>query len=724
MSNYFLIFFNCFLIGGVTFKKILSNTEYLNKFKKSNTKEGVNVIDEITDLLFGLNMTIISGIFLLIAIVFMIFGIDTPVYLNPAWGTVIISGIPMLLLALTRLIRERWISSALLIAIAMVASLFIGEIFAAGEVAWIMALGALLEDWTVKRAKKGLRNLIDLTPQTGRKIVGGVEKVVPVEDIKIGDTLRILPGESVPVDGEIINGASSLDQSIMTGESLPIDKGMGDEVFCGTMNMYGAIDIEATSLGENSSLQKLIDLVKSADEKQAPTQRIADKWATWLVPVALMIAIVAWLATGNIERGVTVLVVFCPCALILATPTAIMAAIGQATKYGVLIKSGEALETLGGLNTLVFDKTGTLTYGDLEVSDVISVNVDLNEFDLLKIAASCEKLSEHPLAKAVVNKAHEAKIDIEEPQSFKMYPGKGVACLNSYGSIYAGNSKFLLENKIDVDVDSYLDALKNEGKASIIIALNGQIVGLIGLSDVIREDSKSMIDKLHELGTETVVLTGDNAETANYFASQVGIGKVYGNLLPEEKLEWIEKLKSEDKKVCMIGDGVNDAPALKTADVSVAMGSVGSDVAIEAADIALLGDDIGKISYLKKLSNSTLFTIKVNIALSMTINALAIICSILGLLNPVTGAIVHNAGSCLVVLNAALLYDRHFDDSIKKIDSENVEHNHYHYHNDGEHTHSHEGIEILDEIKTENGIKHMHFHKHALNRESCELYHN
>jgi heavy metal translocating P-type ATPase len=468
----------------------------------------------------------------------------------------------------------------------------------------------------------------------------------------------------------------------------------------------------------------LIDLVKAADEKQAPTQRIADKWATWLVPVALIIAIAAWLITGNIERGVTVLVVFCPCALILATPTAIMAAIGQATKYGVLIKSGEALETLGGLNTLVFDKTGTLTYGNLEVSDVISLKEDLTNLDLLKLTASCEKLSEHPLAKAIVNNAKEADIEIEEPQDFKMYPGKGVTCKNSYGQVYAGNSKFLSENEIDVKVDTQLNKLKNEGKASIIVALNGEVVGLIGLSDVIREDSKQMIDSLHEIGTETVLLTGDNTETANYFASQVGIGKVYGNLLPEEKLSWIEKFKSEGKKVCMIGDGVNDAPALKTANVSVAMGSVGSDVAIEAADIALLGDDIGKIPYLKKLSNSTLFTIKANIAISMTINAVAIVCSVLGLLNPVTGAIVHNAGSCLVVLNAALLYDRRFDDSIKKIDTQNTEHSHYHYHNDGEHSHSHEDVEILDEIETENGIKHIHVHKHSLNRQSCEPYHN
>ena len=683
------------------------------------------MIDEITDYLFGLKMTIISGIFLLTAVIFMILGINTPIYLNPAWGAVIISGIPMLLLAMTRLIRERWVSSALLIAIAMIASLLIGEVFAAGEVAFIMAIGALLEDWTVERAKKGLKNLIDLTPQTGRVIVNGSEKVVPVSEIRLGDTLRILPGESVPVDGEIISGTSSIDQSIMTGESLPIDKLVGDDVFCGTMNLYGAIDIKATSLGENSSLQKLIDLVKKADENQAPTQRIADKWATWLVPVALVIAVAAWAVTGDIERGVTVLVVFCPCALILATPTAIMAAIGQATKYGVLIKSGEALETLGGLNTLVFDKTGTLTYGNLEVSDVISLKSDLDDSDLLKAVASCEKLSEHPLAKAVVNFASEREMEIEEPHEFKMYPGKGVSCMNSYGNVLAGNMNFLSENDIDVeDIGSDFDRMKHEGKASIIVALNGEVAGLIGLSDVIREDSRSMIENLHELGSETILLTGDNEETANYFASQVGITNVHGNLLPEEKLTWIEKLKSEGKQVCMIGDGVNDAPALKTANVSVAMGSVGSDVAIDAADIALLGDDIGKIPYLKKLSNSTLFTIKANITISMIINAAAIVCSVLGLLNPVTGAIVHNAGSCLVVLNAALLYDRHFDDSVKKIDSENIEHSHYHYHNDGEHSHSHTGVRIIDEIQTENGIKHIHAHKHAFSRQSCESYHH
>ena len=703
-------------------------------------------LEQAMDFLAGLKMTIIAGIFLFIAVVFMIFHISVPIWLDPSWGAVIISGLPLVYLALIRLIREKWVSSALLITIAMVASLLIGELFAAGEVAWIMALGALLEDWTVERAKKGLKNLIDLTPQTARRVSDdGSETIVPIEEVSLQDRLRILPGEVVPVDGEIVEGTSSIDQSIMTGESLPIDKSIGDDVYCGTMNLYGAIDISATSLGENSSLQKLIDLVKEADNNQAPTQRIADKWATWLVPIALAIAIAAWLITGDIVRGVTVLVVFCPCALILATPTAIMGAIGQATKHGVLIKSGEALEKLGGLNTIAFDKTGTLTYGNLAVSDVISLDDDYTSEDVLLMTASAEKRSEHPLAKAIIENVENKSIKIEEAHDFEMIPGKGIKASNSYGEIVCGNQKYLSELNIEEseNLQSTLDTLRYEGKASIIVGLNGRTVGVIGLSDMIREDAGDMIEALHKLDTETILLTGDHKETADYFASKVGIKDVRGELLPEDKLTAIEDIKKSGRQVCMIGDGVNDAPALKASDVSVAMGTMGSDVAIDAADVALLGDDIGKIPYLKRLSNSTLFTIRFNIALSMLINAVAIICSVLGLLNPVTGAIVHNAGSCLVVLNAALLYDRKFDEEIKedssnevmiennslndseKIIGDNLEHIHMHTHKDGEHTHSHEGVDIINEIETPSGIRHSHAHTHEMRfQRACDVYRN
>ncbi|HII09134.1 MAG TPA: cation-translocating P-type ATPase, partial [Methanosphaera sp.] len=319
-------------------------------------------------------MTIVGGIFLLISLYFVLTGTPIPTYMDPAWITVIICGIPLVYLALTRLIYEHWISSALLIVMAMVASIYIGEIFAAGEVTFIMALGALLEEYTVERSKRGLTDLINLKPEKGRLLITengkNIEKEVQATEIQIGDILRVLPGEKIPVDGIIIHGDTSIDQSVMTGESLPLDKTVNDEVFSGTLNLHGSIDIKATKVGKDSSLEKLIRLVQEADEKQAPTQRIADKWATWLVPVALAIAIVTYFITGNLERAVTILVVFCPCALILATPTAIMAAIGQATKQGVLIKSGEALEIMGNVDTITFDKTGTLTFGNLEVSDI------------------------------------------------------------------------------------------------------------------------------------------------------------------------------------------------------------------------------------------------------------------------------------------------------------------------------------------------------------------
>ena len=327
---------------------------------------------KINDFLAGWPMTLVGGIFL--AASFILPRIGVPAGENLAWVCVIICGIPLLYPAIWRLIFNKGISrisSALLISMAMIAAVLIGDLFAAGEVAFIMEIGALLEDMTTERAKKGLKNLIALAPAAGRVIRNGEEINVPVEEIVKDDIVRILPGETIPVDGVIISGETSIDQSVMTGESLPVDKSEGDSVFSGTINRFGTIDFKASKVGEDSSLQKLIRMVEDAEKNQAPTQRIADKWASWLVPVALLIAVFAYLITGNIVRGVTVMVVFCPCALVLATPTAIMAAIGQATKHGIIIKSGEALEKMGNVDIIAFDKTGTLTFGKLEVTDVI-----------------------------------------------------------------------------------------------------------------------------------------------------------------------------------------------------------------------------------------------------------------------------------------------------------------------------------------------------------------
>ncbi len=631
------------------------------------------MLKKLECFLAGLPMTIAAGVFLLLDLVPHLieeFG-GTPVQLSflpfdPAWITIVISGIPLLYLAIWRIIHNPGISkisSALLICIAMFAAIAIGDLFAAGEVVFIMAIGALLEEATTNRAKKGLKKLISLAPTKGRRLKDGKEEMIPAEEIQQGDILRILPGETIPVDGTIISGETSVDQSIMTGESLPVDKGVGEEVFCGTINRFGSIDISATKVEENSSLQKLIRMVQDAENKQAPMQRIADRVASWLVPVALLIAILAYVFSGNIVTAVTVLVVFCPCALVLATPTAIMAAIGQATKHGVIIKSGEALEKMGKVDTIAFDKTGTLTYGRLDVSDMISFDESISETDLLSLAASAEAKSEHPLGKAIVAYAKAKEVPLAESTAFRMTTGKGIFAEVDNRNLLCGNEKFLTENGISIDnqVQSALEQLRTQGKASILVAEGQKCIGVIALSDVLRPEAKDMVSRLSDMHTRTVLLTGDHQKTADYFAQQVGISAVRAELLPEEKVQSIEKLQAENHKVCMIGDGVNDAPALKTADVSVAMGSMGSDIAVDAAEVALMSDDISKIPYLKRLSNATVKTIKVSITLSMCINFAAIVLSLMEVLTPTTGALVHNAGSCFVVLIAALLYDRKFE---------------------------------------------------------------
>lgn len=556
------------------------------------------MLKKINDFLAGVPMTIVGGVFLVVSLVLSLTGNKIPV--DPAWVSVIICGIPLLYLSVWRIIHNHGISkisSALLISIAMVAAIAIGDLFAAGEVAFIMAIGAILEEKTTERAKKGLKKLISLTPQQGRRIRGGKEEMISAEDIKMNDILRVLPGETIPVDGDIIEGTTSVDQSIMTGESLPVDKTVGDSVFCGTINRFGTIDIRASKLGEDSSLQKLIRMVEEAENKKAPMARIADKAASWLVPVALLIAIVALIVTKDIVRAVTVLVVFCPCALVLATPTAIMAAIGQATKHGVIIKSGEALERMGKVDTVAFDKTGTLTNGNLVVKDIYTFENDIDKSLLLRLTASAESYSEHPLAKAITTYAKEENVNLFDVEDFNMIPGKGISAVIRGEKLFCGNAAFLKEQRIEINsiAEQILEQFRSEGKAVILVADTKRLLGAVTLSDTLRDTSADMIERLSKIGTHAVLLTGDHKQTAEYFAKQVGITDVHAGLLPEQKVSEIAALQETGKTVCMIGDGVNDAPALKTADVSVAMGAMGSDIAVEAADIALMSDDIAKI---------------------------------------------------------------------------------------------------------------------------------
>jgi len=624
------------------------------------------MLKKMLSVLTEIPATIVSGVCLLASFLIpLAMGEALPLYLDPAWISVLISGTPLICSAVRKLVFHRGISkisSALLISVAMIAAICIGDLFAAGEVAFIMALGEILEDMTTDRAKKGLKRLLELAPTQGRRLTEVGEEMVSVDQLAVGDVVRILPGETIPADGVIIAGQTSVDQSVMTGESLPVDKEVGDGVFCGTINCYGAVDMRVEKVSDDSTLQKLIRMVEEAEEKKAPMQRTADKWASWLVPLALLLAVATGIFKQDIVSAVTVLVVFCPCALVLATPTAIMAAIGQAAGKGVIIKSGEALEKMGKIDTVAFDKTGTLTQGTLSVSDVLPFDTSIDCTVLLSAVASAEQLSEHPLARAVVASAKGEGLSLSEASDFRMSAGKGIVATVNGAVWICGNEKHLAEQGVVLTESQKVavDRLYMEGKAVILAASAGVVRGAVALSDVLREDAAAIIEKLNGLDTNTVLLTGDECNAATYFAQRAGIQTVHAALLPADKVERISEMEASGAHVCMIGDGVNDAPALKSAEVGIAMGGMGSDIAVDAADIVLMSDDISKLPYLKRLSVATLRTIRFGIALSLLINLVAIVLSVLGVLNPTTGALVHNAGSVLVVLIAALLYDRKF----------------------------------------------------------------
>ena len=596
-------------------------------------------------------LLVIGGIAVLASLAF---GSSLP--FDPAWIAIILCGVPILLEAFIGLVTEFDIKADVLVSLALIASVCIGEIFAAGEVAFIMQLGGLLEELTVAKARAGIEKLVHLTPQTARIVSGGAERVVPAEEVRVGDVLRVLPGETVPVDGVILSGQTSINQAVMTGESLPVDKAAGDEVSSGTVNQFGAFEMRASRVGEDSSIQRMIRLVQSADAGKAKIVGLADRWATWIVVIALTAAALTWLISGQIIRAVTILVVFCPCALVLATPTAIMAAIGNATRHGFLVREGDALERLARVTVVAFDKTGTLTCGTPEVVEVKSFSPAVPEDALPLLAAGAEQLSEHPLGKAVVRGYKKASPSpLPAAEEFSMIPGRGVSANIEGHAVLAGNAALLTEHGISMTVPAEAEEQLRQGCTVIYIAADGAFAGYIALADTLRAESAGMIAQLSALGVQPVLLTGDHENAAKTIAAKLGISSVRSGCLPEDKLAAIGEYRAQGERVCMIGDGVNDAPALKSADVGIAMGGVGSDIAVDAADVALVDDEVKELPHLLALSRRMMTTIKLNMTFSMALNFLAIILAILGTLSPVVGALVHNAGSVLVIINSALL---------------------------------------------------------------------
>ena len=596
---------------------------------------------------------VLSGIALLLSFFKVtIFSIDF------AWISIILCGLPIILEAIIGLITEFDVKADVLVSLALIASICIGEDFAAGEVAFIMQIGGLLEEITAQKARAGIEKLVHLTPQTARILKDGKETILAAEQVQVGDRIRVLAGETIPVDGVILSGETAINQAVLTGESMPVDKSKSDEVYSGTVNQFGVFEMEATKANENSSIQRMLRLVQSADADKAKIVGMADKWATWIVVIALTAASITWAVTGEIIRAVTILVVFCPCAFVLATPTAIMAAMGNATKHGFLVREGDALERLAKVSKITFDKTGTLTYGKPKVSKVYSIHAEFPEQLLYAYVAAAEQYSEHPLGKAITtNYKKQVKQELKEAEQFTMLPGQGVQAVVDKQEIIVGNIK-LLKQYTGQDIDNLqkeAEQYVEKGCTIVYVAINQVISGFLALSDTIRKESADMIKRMNSVGVEPILLTGDNEKSANTIAAELKIGRVYAHCMPEDKLKHISDLQKAGYDVCMIGDGINDAPALKKANVGIAMGEIGSDIAMDAADIVLVDDEVKELPHLLQLSKRMMITITCNLSFSMGLNLLAIVLAITGILNPVVGALVHNTGSVLVIINSALL---------------------------------------------------------------------
>ena len=597
---------------------------------------------------------IISSICLFMS---LIQSVDELLHFNLSWVAIILCGLPIIKEAATCLYEEFDIKADVLVSLALIASVIIGEIFAAGEISVIMTIGALLEDLTVQKAQSGIENLVKLTPKQARIIRDNKEIMINADDIEIGDIVRVIVGETIPVDGVIIKGQGSIDESIMNGESLPVDKYVGDDVLSGTINQYSTFDIKATKTSQDSSLKRMIKLVKEADSKKAPIVSLTDRWATWIVVIALVSSIGTYLVTHQILRSVTILVVFCPCALVLATPTAIMAGIGNASKFGILIKGGDVVERLSKIKNIAFDKTGTLTYGKLSVVEYKSFNPEYDDETFLKILASVEAYSEHPLGKAITSYYKENNEELLDIQNFTVNPGKGITANLGEKSILVGNLKLIKDVDINLnkDIINISEEFTKKGCTVIYLSIDNKLIGYVALSDILREEAKEVINYIKSQKINPVMLTGDNKNSAQNIANIVGIDDIHPSLLPEDKMNIIKNLEDSKSQTCMIGDGVNDALALKYSSVGISMGAIGSDIAIEASDIALASDDIKNIPYLLYLSKKTMKTIKLNVTFSLALNFLAIILAMTGILNPVVGALVHNLGSVFVILNSAKL---------------------------------------------------------------------
>lgn len=567
----------------------------------------------------------------------------------------VVGGFPVFKLAVTNIIREFDLTAGVMASVAIIAALVVGEYSAMALVAFMMVIGEALEDFTRERADQALKELNRLVPEmvTIRMEGEGEDVEVPLESVGRGDNILVRPGERIPVDGAVVDGEASVDQSSITGESIPVDKAEGARVYAGTLVSSGALEIEVEAVGETTNLGKMIHLVEEAQSSKAPVQRVANRYANFFTPIALVIAGLTWMVTGEILRGVTILVAICPCSLVLATPTAVVAAIGNTAKNGVLVKNGRAMEQIGKVDLVAFDKTGTVTFGEPIVTDVTALD-GISEKDLLRMAASAERSSEHPLAKAIIKEADRRGVKLGSPEEFNSLAGHGITATIKGRNIVIGENMLHME---DISMDNEgIEKGKAKGYTVIPVAQDRELAGWINVADTVRPESAKAVESLRKLGiTDTLLITGDSRRVAEKIGGELNVSEVYAEVLPEHKLDIIRELQSKGRRVAFIGDGVNDAPALAVADIGIAMGSIGTAVAMETADIVLLTDDIKQVPYLIELSKATMKNIKTNITVSMTVVFGSVAASALGLFGPVIGAVMHEVAAIPVVANAATM---------------------------------------------------------------------
>lgn len=525
----------------------------------------------------------------------------------------------------------------------------------------LIVLGKLMEAIAKGKTSEAMKKLMGLQAKTAKVIRDGEEKDIPVEEVEVGEIIIVRPGEKIPVDGQIVEGKSTIDESMLTGESIPVEKAMGEEVIGATINKHGTFKFKATKVGKDTALSQIIKMVEEAQGSKAPVQRLADKVSGIFVPIVVVVAIVTFaiwfLVTGEINpailAAVSVLVIACPCALGLATPTAIMVGTGKGAENGILIKGGEHLEKAEKIDTIIFDKTGTITKGKPEVTDILTFDIEKEE--VLRISASAEKSSEHPLAEAIVNDAKAKEITLSDVSDFNAIPGHGIYSTFEGSEIYLGNRRLMKKENVDIsEADSEIERLENEGKTAMILAIDKKLKGIIAVADTIKESSKEAIDELKDMGIEVYMITGDNKRTAQAIAREVDIDHVIAEVLPEDKAANVEKIQAQGKKVAMVGDGINDAPALAQANIGFAIGT-GTDVAIEAADITLMRGDLKEIVTAIKLSKKTMKTIKQNLFWAFGYNTLGIPIAALGLLNPMIAGAAMAFSSVSVLTNSLRL---------------------------------------------------------------------